>query len=1236
MKRIPILTLLLFVCITISATDFNGIKIYINPGHGGYDGANDRNVVTIPYALGDTLGFWESSSNLVKGLALRDFLEAQGATVLMSRTLNRDQDDRSLSEIAEEANANAVDAFLSIHSNALGTNSGTNYLLELYHGYDNQPTVEASLPMVKAAWPRMIDNKLTVWTNYPTAATPNYRGDFSFYANTSGLGVLRPLTVPGFLNEGSFHDYAPETHRLLSKDYKKLESYRFLQYFCDYFGKSLPATGVIGGWVKGRDERVNDPRFAYKASTDDEWAPLNGANIKLMNAKGDSINNYKVDSLYNGIFAFYNLEPGTYKLRITAKNHNKIDTTLTVTAGAISYMKAMMLNPSLPIYNIIPPDYPNPAQDAGALPLEKYNFQSIKQANPDWITPTTSIRKVLFKNEKLYVLSEDTLTNTPKINIFNASTFAKIREMNLTGITGGTKLISDINFTSDGILLGCNKDTISLPENRGRYFKMYYWANDSIAPNLLFQTQNQANWSNGVVGETFAVSGARFKCSIYTTSVTTGSSKAIRVIGFNYQDSVSLGYRYMMDAVNYTEPLWGKKVKFTISPNGTDKIVVDGENMLPTEYKFEWGLPDRSPLTLQAMFAEKGGYQLQKSVSGATFFKNASHNYMVAPNGDSNNSNIGMVLFDVNDGLGNAKKVSDFIPSTGLGSTPAPYMMAAAKVSGYDIDLIGIAEKEGVARYRNVASANANVYASELKMEETESAFNLSFTLNDAVNSGKVSIINSSNEEVYAVPLGALAKGIQSVTIQKNDLPEGNFTWSVSVNGNTVDRPYKFSNDALPQLQFYYPRGVCVDNSFESPYFGRVYVAEATGGAASSTRTTKDGVYILNAALEDETAQGANAYTGNITWSTSGSPMRVFVGEDGLVYINDWSDAHPGVWMMNPAKPQETFAPVFSSALTKASSGLSSNNGVNVHGSIAHSYVIGTGADRKLFTFDEDYVDATATSTGNLLQYNIGTLTAPWDATPSAIIYNDIANGNLQQNGNSCISPDGRNGWWISQNRATDAAAIPSLIHVKPDGTVDFNSGNTPTLIGNSSAGAMALNFDKTQLAMGCTNEVKVYGITYDANGTPSLTQLYDIKPAAGTNTSAVWYDRAGNIYMVAYNAAGTPSKMNAFALPKASNSFQTFAPSAQLMVVSHSGVKDLEVNAVSVYPNPVKNLTTVQSQNSEIKTITVYDLNGKLVLQEKGQGLQKVLDLSNLTTGTYIIAVQTSSNIEKIKVLKK
>ncbi|MBQ1723293.1 MAG: hypothetical protein II034_05820, partial [Muribaculaceae bacterium] len=42
--------------------------VYINPGHGGHD-SDDRNVVIPPFAQGDTLGFWESNSNLWKGFA---------------------------------------------------------------------------------------------------------------------------------------------------------------------------------------------------------------------------------------------------------------------------------------------------------------------------------------------------------------------------------------------------------------------------------------------------------------------------------------------------------------------------------------------------------------------------------------------------------------------------------------------------------------------------------------------------------------------------------------------------------------------------------------------------------------------------------------------------------------------------------------------------------------------------------------------------------------------------------------------------------------------------------------------------------------------------------------------------------------------------------------------------------------------------------------------------------------
>lgn len=98
-----------------------------------------------PYALGDTAGFWESKSNLAKGLHLRQLLESAGATVIMSRVQNRTIDDRPLSAIAEEANVNQSDFMISIHSNA--HNSMTNYVLMLFHGWDNNPILPQSMQL---------------------------------------------------------------------------------------------------------------------------------------------------------------------------------------------------------------------------------------------------------------------------------------------------------------------------------------------------------------------------------------------------------------------------------------------------------------------------------------------------------------------------------------------------------------------------------------------------------------------------------------------------------------------------------------------------------------------------------------------------------------------------------------------------------------------------------------------------------------------------------------------------------------------------------------------------------------------------------------------------------------------------------------------------------------------------------------------------------------------------------
>ena len=82
-----------------------GKKIYLNPGHGGYEAttgtvvpgqfangyrsdgsvATDRWVATIPYPKVCEEGVWESKHNLWRGLELRRLLEKDGAIVMMSR-----------------------------------------------------------------------------------------------------------------------------------------------------------------------------------------------------------------------------------------------------------------------------------------------------------------------------------------------------------------------------------------------------------------------------------------------------------------------------------------------------------------------------------------------------------------------------------------------------------------------------------------------------------------------------------------------------------------------------------------------------------------------------------------------------------------------------------------------------------------------------------------------------------------------------------------------------------------------------------------------------------------------------------------------------------------------------------------------------------------------------------------------------------------------------------------------
>lgn len=317
------------------------IKIYINPGHGGYTG-NDRGITAYPFAAGDTLGFWESSSNLTKGLRLDTMLRALGMQTKLSRVLNREEDDLDLSVIVSQANTYGADFMLSIHTNA-GTPS--NYILQLYAGRDaDDPVIyadmgqasEESRAITTLMGDRLYENQVSVFSRVPYIV-----GDKTFARKimgwSNGYGVLRRLTVPGTISEGEMHDYRPTLYRLMNMDYRYRESFYFAETFMEYFLDQTLPYGAVGGMVRDVYRKHEFPEIYYRRNTSDEKRALLGATVTLSDMSGQVLQTYTTDDLFNGCYFFWYLQPGQYVVRAEAQDYYSQTDTLTVQNGHISY-----------------------------------------------------------------------------------------------------------------------------------------------------------------------------------------------------------------------------------------------------------------------------------------------------------------------------------------------------------------------------------------------------------------------------------------------------------------------------------------------------------------------------------------------------------------------------------------------------------------------------------------------------------------------------------------------------------------------------------------------------------------------------------------------------------------------------------------------------------------------------------------------------------------------------------
>lgn len=211
--------------ITAYAT-LSGYKIGIDPGHGGDDPGAQAN------------GIKESEVNLATALALRDYLEADGATVVMTRTGDNSvtsavSGQTELSARARFFNSRGVQYMISVHHNSASP-TANGVLAYIARGDCDPPAKSGTLAhsiVVKVTK----NNGLTVMKGGQSNSTPCSGKPGVFQYNAV---VVAETTMPAVLSEVSFVTNPKEAERLKRADYLRSNGWAIYAGLATYLGQT--------------------------------------------------------------------------------------------------------------------------------------------------------------------------------------------------------------------------------------------------------------------------------------------------------------------------------------------------------------------------------------------------------------------------------------------------------------------------------------------------------------------------------------------------------------------------------------------------------------------------------------------------------------------------------------------------------------------------------------------------------------------------------------------------------------------------------------------------------------------------------------------------------------------------------------------------------------------------------------------------------------------------------------
>lgn len=250
------------------------------------------------------------------------------------------------------------------------------------------------------------------------------------------------------------------------------------------------------------------------------------------------------------------------------------------------------------------------------------------------------------------------------------------------------------------------------------------------------------------------------------------------------------------------------------------------------------------------------------------------------------------------------------------------------------------------------SSARANVYATNIKLEGgttniTRAAgevVNISYILNEPATAGVEIDFVSGSSVVGRVVVPAGSSGTDrgsNLVVWSNNLPSGTYQVSVTAASVGYTNWNQISSEDDPGAYVWFGRGIDVDRVPNSPYYGRVFVANSESGPSPDTNPgDRVGILKLNAdgsfAEEGASSAGVDGHD----WTDSDiSPWKVRVSDDDFVYVSDLALAGQ-VFRWNPL--------VSSNSLTAVLRGDNIPNGAALSGPA----LVGTGTNTQIWMAD--------------------------------------------------------------------------------------------------------------------------------------------------------------------------------------------------------------------------------------------------------------------------------------------